>query len=334
MWPVLIIVPYDDAMKKILVTGAAGQIGRELVPALRDRYGSEEVVAAGHNTSLPEAIKKAGPHTVVDVTSPYQIGKVVEEYRIDTIFHLSTILSALAENEPQKAHAVNINGLYNVLEVAYHSDIEKVLIPSSIAAFGPETPRVHTPNDTIQKPTTLYGIAKVYGELLSNYYSHKLNLDVRGLRLPGIINCMEFEPTAGTTDYAILMFFGALREGYFSCYLQPDTRLPMMYMPDAIRAIIDLTSADINQLHHRADFNIHAMSFTPAELANSIQKRIPDFEIGYEVDPLRQAIADSWPEALDDSVARDEWGWEPLYGIDAMVDDMLVRVGERLAMAG
>ena len=321
-------------MKKILVTGAAGQIGQELVPALRGRYGSEEVVAAGHNTSLPEAIKKAGPHTVVDVTSPDQIGKVVEEYRIDAIFHLSTILSALAENEPQKAHAVNINGLYNVLEVACQSDVETVLIPSSIAAFGPETPRTCTPNDTIQKPSTLYGIAKVYGELLGNYYSRKMNLDVRGLRLPGIISCMDFEPTAGTTDYAILMLFGALREGYFSCYLQPDTRLPMMYMPDAIRAIIDLASADINQLHHRADFNIHAMSFTPAELASSIQKRIPAFEIGYEVDPLRQAIADSWPEALDDSVARDEWGWEPLYGIDAMVDDMLIRVGERLALAG
>ena len=321
-------------MKRILVTGAAGQIGRELVPALRDRYGSQEVIAAGHSTPLPDTMKEAGPHTVVDVTNPLQIKDAIEKYEIDTVYHMSTILSALAENKRQRAHAVNITGLCNILEAAHLSGVEKVMVPSSIAAFGPETPRDLTPNDTIQRPNTLYGISKVFGELLGNYYSLRLGLDVRGLRLPGIINCMDYEPTAGTTDYAVLIFFSALRESRYSCYLRPDTRLPMMYMPDAIRAIIELSETSIDRLTHRADFNVSAMSFTPAELADAIQERIPDFKIKYEIDPLRQSIADTWPQVLDDTVARDEWGWKPDYDMDAMVDDMLVQMREKLGMSG
>ena len=212
--------------------------------------------------------------------------------------------------------------------------MERVVAPSSIAAFGPETPREPTPNDTIQKPNTLYGIAKVFGELLGNYYSTKVGLDVRGLRLPGIVSCMDQEPTAGTTDYAVLIFFGAIREKRYTCFLKPDTRLPMMYMPDAIKAIIDLAEADFARLEHHADFNVAAMSFTPAELAGAIRKRIPEFEIDYEIDPLRQAIADSWPRSLDDSAARREWGWEPGYDIDGMVDDMLDKMRTKLQKAG
>ncbi len=325
---------WDQPMKRILVTGAAGQIGQDLVPALRERYGSETVVAAGHRTPLPDATIRNGPTTVVDVTDYGQIVDTIRKYEIGTIHHLSTILSALAEQERQRGHEVNINGLYNVLEAAHACGVERVIAPSSIAAFGPETPRDPTPNDTIQKPNTLYGIAKVFGELLGNYYSTKVGLDVRGLRLPGIVSCMDQEPTAGTTDYAVLIFFGAIREQRYTCFLAPETRLPMMYMPDAVKAIIDLAEADFLQLGHHADFNVAAMSFTPAELAAAIRKRIPEFEMDYEIDPLRQAIADSWPRSLDDSAARREWGWNPEYDIDGMVDDMLDKMRRKLQAAG
>ena len=317
-------------MAKILVTGAAGQIGRELIPALRTRYGDPEVVAAGNVTPLPDSMKKSGPHTVVDVTDFDQIVNTLREYEVDAIFHMSTILSALAEKEPERAHDININGVYNVLEAALHNGVRQVIVPSSIAAFGPETPRENTPNDTIQKPTTLYGIGKVFGELLGNYYSLKLGLDVRGLRLPGIVSCMDYEPFAGTTDYVVLIFFGAIREKRYTCFLGPETRLPIMYMPDAIKAIIDLAEADIRQLRHHADFNVNAMSFTPPELAAAIKKRIPEFEMDYEIDPLRQAIADSWPDSLDDTAAREEWGWQPDYDMEAMVDEMLEEMSKKL----
>ena len=321
-------------MKRILVTGAAGQIGQDLVPALRERYGSDRVVAAGHRTPLSDATISGGPTTAVDVTDYGRIVDTIRKYEIGAIHHLSTILSALAEQKRQRGHEVNINGLYNVLEAAHACGVEKVVAPSSIAAFGPETPREPTPNDTIQKPNTLYGIAKVFGELLGNYYSTKVGLDVRGLRLPGIVSCMDQEPTAGTTDYAVLIFFGAVREKRYTCFLEPDTRLPMMYMPDAIKAIIDLAEADFGRLKHHADFNVAAMSFTPAELAGAIRKRIPEFEMDYEIDPLRQAIADSWPRSLDDSAARREWGWEPGYDMDGMVDDMLDKMRKKLQESG
>ena len=208
-----------------------------------------------------------------------------------------------------------------------------MIIPSSIAAFGEDTPRENTPNDTLQRPTTVYGISKVLGELMGNYYYSKLGLDVRGVRLPGLIS-WKTEPTAGTTDYAVAIFYGAIRENSYRCYLRPDTRLPMMYMDDATQAMIDVAEADLVGLKHHADFNVNSLSFTPAELADAIRDRTPGFTMEYEVDPLRQAIADSWPDSLDDSAAREEWGWEPRYDLGSMVDEMLQKLGRKLAAGG
>ena len=319
-------------MQRILVTGAAGQIGSELVPELRKRYGNENVVAAGHHTPLPADIRQAGPCTTLDITDPAQIDRAIKTYDIDAIYHLSSILSALAEQRRQAAYRVNIQGLYNILEAAVDSSIERVIIPSSIAAFGPDTPANRTPNETIQKPNTLYGIAKVFGELMGNYYSHQLGCDVRGVRLPGVVS-WKTEPTAGTTDYAVAIFYGAIRQRHYTCYLKPDTSLPMMYMPDAVLALIQVAEVDKNRLRHHADFNVNAMSFTPADLAKAIQSRLPDFRVDYCIDPLRQAIADSWPNSLDDSAARSEWDWRPGFDMDAMVDDMLENLTRKLAGA-
>ena len=318
-------------MARILVTGAAGQIGSELVPALRELYGSDDVVAAGHRTPLPDEVREGGPSITLDVTSGTDVESAIRDHDIAVIYHMASILSALAEANRQTAHAVNVNGLYNALEAAVSCGVAQVNIPSSIAAFGPDTPREHTPNETLQRPNTLYGISKVFGELLGNYYSEKLGLDVRGLRLPGIVS-WKTEPTAGTTDYAVAIFYGALRERRYTCYLEPDTRLPMMYMPDCIKAIIDLAQADLSALKHHADFNVSAMSFTPSELADAIRRRIPDFQMRYDIDPLRQSIADSWPDSLDDSAARDEWGWTPRYDLDMMVDDMLANLSSKLGV--
>lgn len=317
-------------MQRILVTGAAGQIGSELVPELRQRYGNDNVIAAGHHTPLPADIRQAGPCTTVDISDRAQIDRAIKAYEIDTIYHLSSILSALAEQRRQVAYRVNVQGLHNILEAAVDNGLERVIIPSSIAAFGPDTPGDRTPNETIQKPNTLYGVSKVFGELMGNYYFQQLGCDVRGVRLPGIIS-WKTEPTAGTTDYAVAIFYGAIRQRHYTCYLKPDTILPMMYMPDAILALIQVAEADGKRLHHHADFNVHAMSFTPSELANAIQSRLPEFRIDYRIDPLRQAIADSWPNSLDDSAARSEWDWQPNFDMDAMVDDMLENLTRKLA---
>ena len=317
-------------MQRILVTGAAGQIGSELVPELRQRYGNANVIAAGHHTPLPADIRQAGPCTTIDISDHAQIDWAIKAYEIDTIYHLSSILSALAEQRRRVAYRVNIQGLYNILEAAADNGLERVIIPSSIAAFGPDTPGDRTPNETVQKPNTLYGISKVFGELMGNYYFHHLGCDVRGVRLPGIIS-WKTEPTAGTTDYAVAIFYGVIRQRHYTCYLKPDTFLPMMYMPDAILALIQVAEADGKRLHHHADFNVNAMSFTPSDLANAIQSRLPEFRIDYRIDPLRQAIADSWPNSLDDSAARSEWGWQPNFDMDAMVDDMLENLTRKLA---
>ncbi len=320
-------------MKKILVTGAAGQIGSELVPALRERHGGENVIAAGHRTALPADVQESGPSIKLDVTSAAEVMKAVGELGIETIYHMSSILSALAESNRQIAYAVNINGTYNILEAAVSQNVGQVIIPSSIAAFGPDTPQENTPNETIQRPNTLYGISKVFGEHLGNYYHEKLGLDVRGLRLPGIIS-WKTEPTAGTTDYAVAIFYGAIREKKYTCYLGPHTRLPMMYMPDCIKSIIDLAQADGSGLKHHADFNVGAVSFTPSEIAEAVAARVEGFEMDYKIDPMRQAIADSWPDSLDDTAAREEWGWTPSYDLDSMSDDMLKNLKIKLSDGG
>ena len=320
-------------MKKILVTGAAGQIGSELVPALREKHGGENVIAAGHRTALPADVQESGPSIKLDVTSAAEVMKAVGELGIETIYHMSSILSALAESNRQIAYAVNINGTYNILEAAISHNVGQVIIPSSIAAFGPDTPQENTPNETIQRPNTLYGISKVFGEHLGNYYHEKLGLDVRGLRLPGIIS-WKTEPTAGTTDYAVAIFYGAIREKKYTCYLGPHTRLPMMYMPDCIKSIIDLAQADGSGLKHHADFNVGAVSFTPSEIAEAVAARVEGFEMDYKIDPMRQAIADSWPDSLDDTAAREEWGWTPSYDLDSMSDDMLKNLKIKLSDGG
>ncbi len=317
-------------MRRILVTGASGQIGSELVPALRERYGNDNVIAAGHATPLPDEITESGPCTRLDVTDIEDLKRAISGFQIDTIYHLGSILSALAEQERRLTFDVNILGLWNVLEVARQSAIDRVIIPSSIAAFGPDTPRDNTPNDTIQRPNTLYGISKVFGELMGKYYYEKLGLDVRGVRLPGIIS-WKVEPTAGTTDYAVAAFYGAIRTGHYTCYLKMGTYLPMMYMPDAVLTLVQVAEADISDLEHHADFNVNAMSFAPEQLAEAIRKRVPEFTMDYKIDPLRQSIACSWPNSLDDSVARKEWGWRPKFGLEAMVEDMLDNLSRKLA---
>ena len=313
----------------ILVTGSAGQIGTELVAELRHRYGPENVLAGRHKTPLPDEIASSGPSEIVDVAEPDQLKSTLLTRGITKIFHLSSILSALAESDIQKAHQVNINGVFNVLNTALETNVKQVIIPSSIAAFGTDTPRELTPNDTIQRPSTVYGISKVFTELTGNYFHARFGLDVRGVRLPGVIS-WKTEPTAGTTDYAVAMFYGAIKDNKYECYLRPDTLLPMMYMPDAIKSLLDLSDANITYLAHHSDFNVQAMSFTPSELAEAIKKINPKFHITYNIDPLRQSIADSWPASLDDSPARKEWGWKPEFDMDSLVKDMYESLEDKL----
>ena len=318
-------------MSRILVTGAFGQIGSELVPALRARYGAERVVASDvrmHSTLEPAS---DGPFEYVDCVHIRQIADVVRRYEVDTIYHLAALLSAVAEEKPRLAWDLNMGGLYRVLEVARQHHCA-VFFPSSIGAFGPTTPREQTPQDTIQRPTTMYGITKVSAELLCDYYALRFGLDTRGLRLPGLISYVA-PPGGGTTDYAVEIFYQALRYRHYTCFLRPDTCLDMMYMPDAVRAMIELMEADASRLSHRNAFNVTAASFTPARLAEEIRSHIPDFAIDYHVDPVRQAIADSWPASLDDRAAREEWGWQPEWDLDSMTRDMLEKLGARLVPA-
>lgn len=307
-------------MQRILVTGALGQIGSELVPALRQRYGAANVVASDLRVP-PTGHEHDGPFEYVDCTHTRQIEAVVRRYDIDTIYHLAALLSAVAETKPRVAWDVNMGSVYRVLEVA-RAHRCAVFHPSSIGAFGPTTPREHTPQDTVQRPTTMYGITKVAGELLCDYYASRFGLDTRGLRLPGLVSYVA-PPGGGTTDYAVEIFHHALRHGRYTCYLRPDTRLDMMYMPDAVRAMIEVMEADRSRLVHHNAFNVTAMSITPDELAAAIRVHLPQFAVDYDVDPMRQAIADSWPDSLDDSAARTEWGWAPQYDLATMTADML-----------
>ncbi len=316
-------------MRRIMVTGAAGQIGSELTLALRERYGAENVLATGHTTKPSEKLLSSGPFEYIDVACRETIEHVVKKYNIDTIYHLSAILSAVGEQKPQLCWQVNINGLHNILEIARERNLTRVFCPSSIAVFGPEAPRDNTPQETILLPKTMYGITKVAGELLCNYYVKKYGLDVRGVRYPGIISA-ETPPGGGTTDYAVAIYYAAIKEKKYTCFVREDTVLPMMYMPDCIKASIDLMEADFSRLKHHADFNVAAMSFSAGELAAEIKKHIPELVVDYQPD-FRQAIADSWPRSLDDSAAREEWGWQPSYDLAAMTVDMLDKLGKRHA---
>ena len=317
-------------MRRILVTGALGQIGSELVPALRARPGVELVVASDLRLPTPAdpgTGPAGGPFEYVDCTHIRQIDAVVRHYGIDTIYHLAALLSAVAEAKPRTAWDVNMGGVYRVLEVARTHGCA-VFHPSSIGAFGPSTPRDHTPQDTVQRPSTMYGITKVAGELLCDYYAGRFGLDTRGLRLPGLVSYVT-PPGGGTTDYAVEIFHHALRYGRDHCYLRADTALDLMYMPDAVRALIEVMEADRAHLVHHNAFNVTAMSVTPAALATEIGRHVPGFTIDYVVDPVRQAIADSWPRSLDDTAARTEWGWEPAYDLSAMTADMLDQLRRR-----
>ena len=314
---------------RILVTGATGQIGSELTLALRRRYGSENVVAAFHRTPLPPPLKDSGPSVRLDVTDRAELEEAVRKYKPNVIYHLAAILSAKGEETPAAAWRVNLGGLYNVLEVARVGGVRQVFWPSSIAVFGPKTPKDNTPQDTVLSPTTMYGVTKVAGEYLCDYYARRFRLDVRGVRYPGIISS-ETPPGGGTTDYAVEMFYAAVKGERYTCFVRPDTVLPMMYMPDCLKAAIQLMEADPSSLTRRADYNVAAMSFSAEELAAEIRKHIPGFEVEYRPD-FRQGIADSWPRSIDDSAAREEWGWRPTYDLAAMTEDMLKRLAERAA---
>ncbi len=315
-------------MQRALVTGAAGQIGTELVQALREELGAEQVLATDlRRPDDDHAVVAGGPFDLLDCTDAEALAGHIRDHRPDTVFHLAALLSAVGENEPQKAYRVNLGGLVTVLEAVREGGLA-LFTPSSIASFGPSTPPDPTPQDTIQRPTTMYGVTKVAGELLCDYYHRRFGVDARGLRYPGIIS-HSAPPGGGTTDYAVEIFHAAVGEGRYTCFLEPDTQLDMMYMPDAVRAALELMRADPDRLEHRNAFNITAMQLTPRGLAQRIQTRIPDFRIDYDVDPVRQAIADSWPRRLDDSAAREEWGWQPEYDEDAMVDDMLGHLAHR-----
>jgi len=314
-------------MENILVTGAVGQIGSELTMELRKRYGNDNVLATGRKTKPSKTLLNSGPFEFIDITVRETVEKVVDEYDIDTIYNMAAILSAVGEEKPLLCWNVNINGLYNIMEIAHEYEMTRVFVPSSIAVFGPETPRDNTPQETVLKPKTMYGLTKVAGELLGDYYFKRFNLDVRGIRYPGIISS-ETLPGGGTTDYAVEIFYEAVNNKKYTCFVKEDTVLPMMYMPDCIKGTIDLMEADISRLKHHCDFNLTAMSFSVGELVDEIKKHIPEFTCDYKPD-FRQAIADSWPRSIDDSVAREEWGWKPEYDLPTMMKDMLDKLMNR-----
>jgi nucleoside-diphosphate-sugar epimerase len=309
-------------MKNILVIGSTGQIGSELTMKLRHCYPEGTVVAGFIRGAEPKGeLLETGPSAEVDVTNPAQIAEAVEKYKIDTIYNLAALLSAVAESRPQLAWKIGVGGLYNILEVSREKGCA-VFTPSSIGSFGPETPHDKTPQDTIQRPKTMYGVTKVTGELLSDYYAKRFGVDTRSVRFPGLISYVA-PPGGGTTDYAVDIYYSAVRGEKFKCPIAKGTFMDMMYMPDALRACIEIMEADPSRLVHRNSFNLASMSFDPEIIYNKIREYVPGFEMVYENDPLRQAIAESWPNSLDDSCARAEWDWQPEYGLDEMTVDML-----------
>ena len=316
-------------MKNILIIGATGQIGSELTMELRKSYGNDHVVAGYIHGSEPKGeLKESGPSEVVDVTDGEMIAAAVKKYRIDTIYNLAALLSVVAESKPKLAWKIGIDGLWNVLEVARENGCA-VFTPSSIGSFGLSTPHVGTPQDTIQRPRTMYGVTKVTTELLSDYYFTKYGVDTRAVRFPGLISNVTL-PGGGTTDYAVDIYYAAVRGEKFVCPLKPGTLMDMMYMPDALNGSIKLMEADPSRLIHRNAFNIASMSFAPETIYEAIRREVPGFEMEYQPDPLKQSIADSWPDSMDDSCARQEWDWKPEYDLESMTRDMLAKLRARL----
>ncbi len=318
-------------MKNILIIGATGQIGSELTMRLRREYPEGAVVAGYIKGAEPKGeLLESGPSHEVDITNPNQIAEAVDKYKVDTIYNLAALLSAVAEAKPQLAWKIGVGGLYNTLEVAREKKCG-VFTPSSIGSFGPGTPADKTPQDTIQRPKTIYGVTKVTGEMLSDYYAHRFGVDTRSVRFPGLISYVA-PPGGGTTDYAVDIYYSAVKGQEFKCPLKPGTYMDMMYMPDALRAAIEIMEADPARLVHRNSFNIASMSFDPEIIANKIKEHIPGFRMTYELDPLRQEIADSWPNSLDDSCAREEWDWKPEYDLEGMTKDMIIHLREKFGI--
>lgn len=318
-------------MKNVLIIGSTGQIGSELTMKLRNIYKSGNIVAGYIPGAEPKGeLAESGPSMIVDITNAQQIADAVKKYNIDTIYNLAALLSAVAENKPQLAWKIGIGGLMNTLEVAREYGCA-VFTPSSIGSFGPNAPKDGTPQDTIQQPRTMYGVTKVSGELLSNYYALKFGVDTRSVRFPGLISYVT-PPGGGTTDYAVDIYYYAVQGKKFICPIKAGTFMDMMYMPDALRAAIEIMEADPSHLVHRNSFNIASMSFDPEIIYKKIKEYVPDFEMEYQVDPLRQSIADSWPNRLDDTCARVEWGWNPEYDLDAMTRDMLEKLRVKFGM--
>lgn len=318
-------------MKNVLIIGATGQIGTELAMKLRHEYPNGDIVAGYIKGAEPQGIlAESGPSYEVDITNPQQIADAVDKYKVDTIYNLAALLSATAEAKPQLAWHIGLGGLYNTLEVAREKKCA-VFTPSSIGSFGKDTPKDNTPQDTIQRPDTIYGVTKVAGELLSDYYARRFGVDTRSVRFPGLISYVA-PPGGGTTDYAVDIYYSAVKGETFKCPINPGTFMDMMYMPDALRAAIEIMEANPDRLIHRNSFNIAAMSFDPEIIYNKIKEYVPGFKMEYEHDPLRQAIADSWPNSLDDSCARNEWDWKPEYDLDSMTVDMLKHLREKLGL--
>ncbi|MDN4492039.1 L-threonine 3-dehydrogenase [Ureibacillus aquaedulcis] len=311
-------------MKKIIVTGALGQIGSELIVKLRDRYGKDNVLAT--DIRKPEGI--CGPFELLDVTDGKKMHELSKDFGADTMIHMAALLSATAEKNPQFAWNLNMGGLMNALEVSRELNLQ-FFTPSSIGAFGPSTPKDNTPQDTLQRPTTMYGVNKVAGELLCDYYHTRFGVDTRGVRFPGLISYAT-APGGGTTDYAVDIYYKAVEQGRYTSYIAEGTYMDMMYMPDALQAIVDLMEADGSKLKHRNAFNISAMSFEPSQIAAEIKKHIPAFKMEYNVDPVRQAIADSWPNSIDSSAAKEEWGFKADYDLEKMTIDMLEKLKAKL----
>lgn len=316
-------------MKNVLIIGSTGQIGSELTMKLRGIYGGGNIVAGYIKGAEPKGdLLESGPSAMVDVTDAGQIADAVKKYKIDTIYNLAALLSAVAEAKPQLAWKIGMGGLFNVLEVARECGCA-VFTPSSIGSFGDDSPKDKTPQDTFRNPHTMYGVTKVSGELLSDYYFYRFGVDTRSVRFPGLISYVTL-PGGGTTDYAVDIYYSAVRGETFECPIAAGTFMDMMYMPDALRAAIEIMEADPAKFKHRNSFNIASMSFDPGIIYAAIRKYIPEFKMVYKVDSLRQKIAESWPNSLDDTCARDEWGWKPEYDLDAMTRDMIARLRERL----